>query len=122
MNQPFYYEPLPQAQPQPVNPSTQMRVVHRRPTYTAGMRVKVNNHPATILRVITHVETYDPFQDQSHRVPLLNPVYELEVDRNVQYRKWHDRQVYLPPNTNTLKLFADEFCQIVPNEAQKRTA
>lgn len=100
--------------------SQNLQLVRTRPLLKPGMRVKVNNHPATILRVIQQVQSYDPFRHQQHVIPLLNVLYEVEVQREVEYKKWHERQVYIPPSTNVLKLFADEFGMIVPNEEMKR--
>lgn len=77
-----------------------------------GTLVKVNCWRATVTRVITSFEHRDPFRGSESPLPLLHPLYELELDFERKF-SWNEKRVHVPSNCKRLKLFADEF-EVLP--------
>ena len=76
-----------------------------------GQKVRVNNYFGIIRRVITHLQVADDLlPDQPQSIPLRSPLYEVELDRRKRVG-WvaHARQVHLPPDKTSHRLFRDEF-------------
>lgn len=94
--------PAPAPQPAAVRPAAADVVV--------GSAVKVNHYRGTVRNVITHVESLDRAAGVVRRLPLANPLYEIEIDFGARYR-WVDSalQVFIPQGCKRLRLFSDEF-------------
>ncbi len=97
-----YIPPAPSPKPAPVRP-TESEI-------TVGSIVKVNHYRGTVRKVITHVESLDREAGIVRRLPLANPLYEIELDLDTRYR-WVDSalQVFVPQGCKRLRLFSDEF-------------
>jgi hypothetical protein len=76
--------------------------------YAEGTPVKVNCFHGVIRKVITSFSATDHFGGKNTVVPLMHPVYEIELDTSRKY-SWGDKRIYLPLGTRTVRLFADEF-------------
>lgn len=73
-----------------------------------GTTVKVNCFHASVTRVITALDYFDPFAGKAAPLRLGNPLYEVELDFSRKY-SWNEKHVHIPPNCKRMKLFADEF-------------
>jgi hypothetical protein len=82
-----------------------------------GSTVKVNHYRGTVRKIITHVESLDRETGVVRRLPLANPLYEIELDLRARYR-WVESalQVYVPQGCKRLRLFSDEFQIMDPDE------
>ncbi|MCS7085042.1 MAG: hypothetical protein RMM53_04090 [Bacteroidia bacterium] len=104
-------EPRPNLGTQTPKPApTVKRALARPGEIVVGSTVKVNHYRGTVRQIITHVESLDKVTGMVRRVPLTNPLYEIELDLSARYR-WVESalQVYVPQGCKRLRLFADEF-------------
>lgn len=83
-----------------------------------GTVVKVNCYHGKIVGIQDSFLQEDPFTGEQKAAKLLHPLYEVELDFSRKF-SWNYKRVHIPPETNRLKLFADEF-RIVPDYQLRR--
>ena len=75
-----------------------------------GTKVRLNHFKGTITGIHTHIKGTDRQTGEPFWIPLRSPLYVIAVDTSQKLDWAHGaRQVFCPPETQTLRLFRDEF-------------